>query len=230
MMRKILIQALKILLLMSIVAAGMALYLGLRWLIDGPFVPTEAVVIWFWDNLVVYADENRWFDPLIVALWSVIPIALLFDRPRYCDLHLAPLFGLCASGGIHLAFWGEPGVAFWPLMAPVALILSRVFFLLSKRQANLDRKYLSYSFGNSYVSLFMYDFGLGMLLPLAVMHGFYLATIVWWAYSLVSLVISLLIFGPQYLFHIVRWLHNRLLRKRKTNQTATPPQAKDDEP
>ncbi len=185
---------LHVFLVMVAAAALMALYLLTKHLVGGPFQPTETPVIWLWDNFVVYCDQNRWWDSALAAAWTVIPTLMIIDRIHYYGLHWSPLLGLVASGGIHLVFWGEPGVVFWPMMVLPALIIARVIHLIDERYALENGIRPNQRFNFIYASEFIYSFGLGMLLPLAIMHGFWLATLVWWIYSTLALVMCAVIF------------------------------------
>ncbi len=212
---KFLHNVLRFLLLVFAAAAFVALFLGARWLVGGTFKATEAPLFWFWDNIVVYGSENRWWDPLLAAGWMLLPAATILSRTKYHDLEWAPVYGLAAAGAIYLVFWGEPGVFIWLLMAPATLITGRITSLIDERSAAADGHRLKNRYGFIEASAFAWSFGLGMLLPLALMHGFLLATFIWWIYALSSLFICLSVFGVLYAPRPFTWLFQKIRARYK---------------
>jgi len=199
--------------LMAAATAFVALYLGTRQLVAGGIPTSEVPLIWCWDNITVHSGFNRWLDPLWAALWMFIPALMLLDNNKYDDLGLTPLYGLAAAGGFYLVFWGEPGVVIWPLIVPAALIIARISDLINERRAIADGYRWPHRFSFVQAIGFIFSFGLGLLLPMALMHGFVLAGFIWWVYCLLTIALCLAVFTPLWFIRLAIWLFRKIRLK-----------------
>jgi hypothetical protein len=198
-------------------ASLVALYL-FSWRLSsgGPISwPTEAPLLWCWENITLHLDYNRWLDPLWAALWAIIPGMLWCDRRKFDDIECAPFFGLVGAGGIYLSFWGNPGLLFWPTMVLPAVVIGRFVNLVNWAQA---RQYHSTAeqYNYVYALCFVLAFGSGALLPQALLYGFHVAFIMLWAYTLLGFVTCTVLYSLLLLARIFMRLYNKILQRRIT--------------
>ena len=193
-------------------ALAVALFeLGWQWLY-GDFGAGEIPLLWLWDNLSLYADSDRRWDPFIAAAWALIPGLTLIERAPYDDLELAPLHGLISAGAVYLVFTEEPGVLVWLMFVPVALVIYSVCEAIDRHQAQHAGYRLPYRLHFSRAIVFTCSYGLGLLLPLALRFGFCEISLVWWAYCLLTFILGLVVFVPIWLIRSAVWLHRRITR------------------
>jgi len=196
-----------------VVFALTAIVLCVYRLFLGPTLLTVSLPFTETSVLDVFPTGRNW-DLLIAPIWATLTAMYCLDGDHGGRAKLTPLFGLLTSGALYLCFWGEPGIAVWLLLPPVALIEARILDLIDRARIADAGLPAPPRFGISDAIGFCLAFGLGMLLPFAVVHGFMLTALYpFMGYLIICFALCVVVFGLLGVLRLTASLWQKWLRK-----------------
>lgn len=138
---------------------------------------------------------GRGWDLLVAPIWVMFMVRYSLDHRR--DVHTAavPLVGLLTGAAAWLFLWGQAGILGACAMPFAAVAAGRLMNLFDDAEHRKDGGRAD-PFNAGAAVYACVAFGLGMLVPFAVMHGFLLAFMIpFMGYLLVSFLLCAVLFG-----------------------------------
>ncbi|MEA3249201.1 MAG: hypothetical protein U9Q03_02485 [Patescibacteria group bacterium] len=146
-------------------------------------------------SISVIPTRRHW-DVFVAPVWIMFLTRYCLDNRRDIFTALMPLLGLVMAGTIYLTDRNEVGITTWLFLPPIAaLILGRLMNLLDDTEhVKHGKRATPFNVGAAVYSSMA--FGIGMLLPFAVIHGFLLTSVIpLLGYTCVMFVLCTIVFG-----------------------------------